>query len=87
MSDNSIPKYKNTCEREWMPINQMAHSYVGIAPSLLRAAINAGQLDAYEKPLTRGLKEGAKRQNHSYFVCREDVNKWIRTYWKKAVRV
>jgi len=84
-----MPKreYKNTCEREWMPIDQMAHSYVGIAPDLLRAAINAGQLDAYEKPITRQRKPGAKRQNHSYFVCRTDVNEWIRKHWKKAVRV
>lgn len=87
MSDNSIPKYKNTCEREWMPLAQMAHDYLGVAPDLLREAINNKQLEAFEKPLTRGRKDGAKRQNHSYFVCREDVDKWIRTYWKKAVRV
>jgi hypothetical protein len=79
-------EYKNTCEREWMPIDQMAHSFVGVAPDLLRAAINAGELDAYEKPITR-KRTGTTRENHSYFVCREDVSKWIRTHWKKAVRV
>lgn len=69
------------CNRGWMPYALAAREYLGISPDVLRAAINAGDLPAYEKPLTRGRKAGATREHHSYFVCLADIDDYIRCNW------
>ena len=78
---------KQAIQREWVPYRTAAREYIGISDDGLRAAINAHELPAYEKPLTRGRKKGATRENHSYYVSLEDVNKWIRTHWPQPERV
>lgn len=80
-------EYKNTCEREWLPLEQMAHEYLGVGPELLRAAINRGELDAYDKPPSSSIAPGRERKYHKYFLSRADVDHWIRTYWPKVARV
>ena len=72
------------CQRGWMPYRVAASDYLGIAPSVLLQAIRSGELTAYEKPLTRGRSAGSTRQNHSYYVCLEDVDAWIRSCWTPA---
>ena len=68
-------------QRGWMPYAQMAKFYLGISPTILLGAIKAHELKAYTKPLTKGRKVGAKTERNSYFVCKEDVDTYIRTYW------
>lgn len=72
-----------TVQQLWMPYAQAARQYLGISEDVLRAAINAGQLAAYEKPLTCGRKPGAARENHSYFVYLPDVDEYIRNHWQR----
>lgn len=72
------------CKRQWMPYALAARDYVGIAPCVLLGAIKRNELPAYEKPLTRGRKQGAQTEHHSYFVCLSDVDEYIRTYWTPA---
>lgn len=73
--------------RRWMPYAKAAHDYLGVSPDILRRAINEKKLPAYEKPLTRGRKEGAAKQRHSWFVHLSDVDEYVRTYWNKAERI
>ena len=75
---------ERVCERRWMPYSQAARDYLGISPDVLRGAINSGELPAYEKPITRGRKPDACRQNHSYFVNLTDVDNYIREHWAEA---
>ena len=75
------------CERRWMPYAQAAKNYIGVSPDILLGAIKRGELPAYEKPLTRGRKEGAKREHHSYFVNLSDVDAYIRTHWATPERI
>lgn len=72
------------CKRLWMPYARAASDYLGISPDILLAAIKRGELPAYEKPLTRGRRPDATRENHSYFVYLPDVDEYIRTYWTPA---
>lgn len=67
-----------------MPFSMVAKHYLGISPDILLGAIKAGELPAYEKPITRGRKPGASREYHSYFVCLPDVDEYIRTHWARA---
>lgn len=70
--------------RMWMPPAQAAKLYLGISPEILTGAIKRGELPAYEKPLTRGRKEGAATEHHYYFVNLDDVDEWIRAWWPRA---
>ena len=74
----------DTIQRGWMPYSQAAKFYLGISPDVLLGAIKRHELKAYEKPLTRGRKVGAKTVHHYYFVCLEDIDTYIRTYWPEA---
>lgn len=74
--------------REWMPYAIAARDYLGVSPDILRTAINAGKLKAYEKPITRGRKTtDPDRMNHSYFVCLADIDEYVRTSWPAASQV
>lgn len=68
--------------RKWFPYARVAKEYLGIAPSVLLAAIEKGELPAYRKPVTRGHRSDAKRHNYSWFICLEDVDEWIRMFWQ-----
>ena len=65
--------------RKWFPYARVAKEYLGIAPSVLLAAIEKGELPAYRKPVSKD----STGQQFSWFVCLEDVDEWIRTYWPK----
>ncbi len=70
-------------QRGWMPYSLAAEQYIGIAPSVLLSAIRNKQLEAFEKPLTRGrTAKDPKKERKQYFVCLADVDTYIRTYWK-----
>ena len=72
-------------QRAWMPYAQAAKFYVGIDRSVLLGAIKRHELKAYEKPTTRGrTTNDPSKRRVSYFVSLEDVDAWIRTYWKPA---
>lgn len=73
----------DTIQRGWAPVSIVARQYLGIAPDVLTAAIKAGELAAYEKPITRGRKPGTDSRHH-YFVSLADVDVWIRGYWTPA---
>ena len=75
------------CERRWMPYAQAAKYYLGVSSDILLGAIKRGELPAYEKPLTRGRKPGAKREHHSYFVNLTDVDEYIRKHWSTPERI
>lgn len=70
-------------EREWMSISE-AGRYANIGSDVLRGAIEAGELDAYEKPVTRGRRQGACRRNVLLRISKSDVDRYIRTHWRKA---
>lgn len=70
---------KYVIPRGWFPYSQVAKEYLGIDPRPLLAAIKAGELPAYRKPVS---KDSTGKQ-FSWFVCLEDVDEWIRTYWPK----
>lgn len=71
-------------QRLWMPYAMAAQFYLGVSPDLLLGAIKRGELPAYEKPLTRGRRPGAKTEHHSYWVFLPDVDEWIRKFWTPA---
>lgn len=73
----------HTDEREWMGLTEAGH-YANISPDVLRGAIIAGELDAYEKPVTRCRRAGATRRNVMLRVSRQDVDRYIRSHWRKA---
>lgn len=75
---------RQTIPRQWWPYAIVAQQYLGVSPDILLGAIKRGELPAYEKPLTRGRKEGATREHHSYFVCLSDVDAYIRKHWPQA---
>ena len=68
--------------RGWAPYKTVAREYLHVSEDILLGAIKRGKLRAYEKPLTRGRKPGASRENHSYFVCLSDVDEYIRSEWQ-----
>lgn len=70
-------------QRGWMPYRTAASQYIGIDSDLLLGAIKRKELKAYEKP-RRTDPDHTKREYHCYFVCKEDVDAWIRTYWQEA---
>ena len=72
--------------REWMPYSTAAKQYLGVAPDMLLAAIKAGELPAYDKPLTRERKPNATERRCSHFVSLTDVDEWIRAYWPRAFK-
>lgn len=76
----STPK-KQSVQRKWMPYTTAARQYLGVSEDILLGAIKANKLPAYEKPITRGRKAGATRENHSYFVSLDDVDAYIRAHW------
>lgn len=76
-----------TIPRKWFPYAKVAREYLGIDPSVLLGAIKRGELRAYVKPLTKGRKQGASCERNTYFVCLEDVDEWIRTYWQQAATI
>lgn len=65
--------------RGWFSVSEAA-AYVGVSQDLVREAIAQERLPAYEKPLTRGRKPGATRENRFYKVAREDVDAWVRSW-------
>lgn len=67
----------------WMSLSE-AGRYANINPDILRGAIIAGELDAYEKPVTHSRKPGASRRNALIRLCRSDVDAYIRKHWRKA---
>jgi hypothetical protein len=69
-----------------MPYAKAAREYLGVSPDILLGAIRRNELPAYEKPLTRGRKPGAKCEHHSYFVNLNDVDAYIRTHWATPER-
>ena len=72
-------------QRGWMPYAQMAKYYLGVAPDILLGAIKRYELPAYAKPITRGRKVADRsQQRNSYFVCKEDVDAYVRAYWTPA---
>ena len=81
---SNIVSQNRVCARGWMPYALAARDYLGISPDILLGAIKRGELTAYEKPLTRGRKQDAKREHHSYFVRLSDVDAYICTYWSRA---
>lgn len=68
---------------EWMGLVEAGH-YANVSPDVLKGAIIAGELDAYEKPVTRGRREGATRRNVMLRVSRKDIDRYIRSHWRKA---
>lgn len=56
-----------------------AARYIGVSPDLIVRGLNAGEIIAYEKPITRGRT--GKRHNVLLKFSREDLDTWVRTYW------
>lgn len=72
-------------KRGWMPYAKAAQEYLGVSPSVLLGAIRNHELRAYEKPISRGRKTAdPDNQRHRYYVCTDDVDEYIRTYWTPA---
>lgn len=71
-------------QRGWCPYSMAARQYLGISEDILLGAIKRHELPAWEKPITRGRKPGAKKEHHSYFVKLTDVDDYIRTHWPEA---
>lgn len=70
-----------TAQRGWMSLSEAAR-YVGVSRDLLRMAVNAGDLPAYEKPVTRG-RTGTSRHNVLVRIGTDDLDSWVRS-WKPA---
>ncbi len=68
--------------REYMPYSIAARELLGISPTVLRAAMERGELKAKIKPITRGRKDGAARTKDTYFVSRDAVKAWFDDYWE-----
>lgn len=71
----------STTEKGWLSINEAAQ-YAGISSDLIRRAIAQHDLPAYQKPITRGHREGAQRKVWLK-VARSDVDAWVRS-WPSA---
>ena len=69
-------------ERGWIGMTEAAR-YANLSQDHLRAAVIRGELEAYEKPLTKG-RTGKTRCNAILRTKREFVDEWIRTHWKRA---
>lgn len=64
-------------ETEWLSVEQAA-KYVGISKSVIRAAVDSGDLDARVKPYateTRGKKPHIYRK-----ISRTDLDAWVRSW-------
>lgn len=70
-------------DAEWMDLTAAA-KYAHISREVIRGAIIAGQLDAYEKPVSRGRSACAERKNVLLRISKSDVDRWIRRSWRKA---
>ena len=62
-------------ERGWLPLAAAA-SYVGLNPDVLRRAIAAGDLPAYEKPATYRRGTGERQRA---LVSVSDLDAWVRS--------
>ncbi len=73
-SDEAAP----TIERGWITVS-MAAKYAGLSADTLRRAIWAGELEAYEKPVTypeRRTKD--ERRRHIHWITKRDfVDAWL----------
>lgn len=71
---------RDAVERGWLDLRSAAH-YVGVGTELVRRAIAAGDLPAYEKPATyaTGTRVYLK-------VCRDDLDAWVRSWPRAAYR-
>ena len=69
-------------DAEWMDLSAAA-KYAHISREVIRGAIIAGQLDAYEKPVSRG-RAGTRRQNVLLRISKSDLDRYIRKHWRKA---
>ena len=72
-----------TIARGWWPYTRVAKDYLHVSPDLLRDAIFAGELPAYQKPITRGRKDSKRPV---VFVYIPDVDEWIRSTWAPVTR-
>ena len=77
MADNSVA-------RAWMPYTRAAKEYLGVRPTLLREAIERGELPAYRKPITRLRNPTRAEPQYILFVNTNDIDAWIRATWDKA---
>ena len=68
---------RDPAERGWLDLRSAAR-YVGVGTELVRRAIAAGDLPAYEKP---AVCRGGTRVYLK--VCREDLDAWVRS-WPRA---
>lgn len=62
-------------ERGWLSLVAAA-SYVGLSPDVLRRAIAAGDLPAYQKPATY---DRGQRKNVYALVSVADIDAWVRS--------
>ena len=67
--------------RGWAPYKTAARQYLHVSEDMLLAAIKAGKLKAYQKPLMGGKKPGT-RDYHYIWVNLSDVDEYIRTEWE-----
>lgn len=73
-------------QRRWWPYAQAAQELLKVDKSLLLGAIHRHELPAYEKPLTRGRTTSDPTKQHvSLWVNVDDVDEWVRAYWKQYV--
>lgn len=61
--------------RGWFSISE-AGRYAGVSPDVVKRAVDAGELPAYEKPATYA----EHRVNRFLKVSREDVDAWVRSW-------
>lgn len=73
-------------DRGWLSLTTAARDYVHISPDVLRRGISAGELPAYKKPLTRGRKPGATRENTLMRIHTDDIDDWIRRTWEPVCK-
>ena len=66
-------------ERKWLSVAE-AGKYVGISSSLIRRAIELGELPAYRKPVTYS----SNGKHNFYKISTDDIDAWIRSCWEKA---
>ena len=65
-------------ERGWLSVS-LAAKYAGLSPDVLRRAIWAGELEAYEKPTAypeRRIKDETRRHVH-WITKREFIDAWL----------
>lgn len=63
-------------EHGWLTVTEAAR-YVGVSESMIRGAVNKGELKAYTKPSEE------KRRQVRALIKRTDVDEWVRS-WEPA---